>query len=111
MIVGIRTLTYDDGEGRVQIPVTLFMPASVEGKWDCAYEIGWPDRLWTSHVQGNDALHALQLAMQKICLDIYMSPYHLSGRLTWIEPWVGYGFAPPKDARDLLIGSDREFFG
>ena len=110
-MIGTRTLTYDGPDGPRQIPITIFAPTLLGEVWDCAYEIGWPDAAWTSHTQGNDALHALQLALQKLSVDIYMSPYHRSGKLSWLPPWVGYGFAPPKDARDLLVGTDREFFG
>jgi hypothetical protein len=46
-----------------------------------------------------------------IGLDINSSAYHLEGRLKWMDPWVGYGFPVPKEARDMLTGQDRELYG
>lgn len=111
MIIGTRTLHYHTSAGTQDIAIRLFMPTFADPKWDCRYEIDWPDGLWKSHVHGNDALHALHLALQKIGLDVYMSPYHKSGRLTWLESWIGYGFPVPKDGRDVLVGTDRQFYG
>lgn len=111
MLIGTRTLFFGDIDDAREIAVRLFMPAFEAPKWDCRYEIDWPDCLWKSHAQGNDALHAIHLAQQKTGLDIYMSPYHKTGKLWWIKPWIGYGFPVPKDGRDILIGTDKHYYG
>ncbi len=72
MLIGTRTLFFDDADGTKEIAVRLFMPTHDDSKWDCRYEIDWPDGLWKSHAQGNDALHAIHLALQKLGLEIYM---------------------------------------
>lgn len=111
MIVGTRTLTVKTSGGERPVEVRLYSPEQVGTKWDCRYEIDWPEGVAKSHAQGNDALHALHLAMQKIGTDLYMSRYHHERTMWWMKPWVGYGFPMPKDARDLLIGDDAKFYG
>ena len=111
MIIGTRILTVLTADGERPVAVRLSTPVAVETKWDCSYEIDWPEGVWRSHAQGNDALHALELAMQKIGMDLYMSRYHHEQKMWWIRPWVGYGFPMPKDARDLMIGDDARFYG
>jgi len=112
MIAGTRTLTVvTDGGAEIPVEIRIFCPEVSGAKWDCRYEIDWPEGTWKSHTLGNDALHALHLAQLKIGTDLYMSRYHHDRRMWWQKPWIGYGFPMPKDARDLLIGHDREFYG
>lgn len=59
MIIGTRILTVLTAEGERPVAVRLSTPVAIETKWDCSYEIDWPEGVWRSHAQGNDALHAL----------------------------------------------------
>ena len=112
MIVGTRTLTVvTDAGSEAPVEVRVFAPEPLDAKWDCRYEIDWPEGTWKSHTLGNDALHALHLAQQKIGTDLYMSRYHHERKMWWLKPWVGYGFPMPKGARDLLIGDDAKYYG
>lgn len=110
-LIGIRTLTVATPNGDRPVAIRLFGPEPAGSKWDCRYEIDWPEGTTKSHAQGNDALHALHLVQQKIGTELYMSRYHHERKMWWIKPWVGYGFPMPKGARDLLIGTDAEFYG
>ena len=103
--------TLETEQGAKQIPVRVYAPIPDDDAWRCAYEIDWPDRQKSSAALGIDALHALQLAMQKIAIEIYTSSYHKSGRLYWERPGGGYRFPIAKNSRDLLIGDDKEFDG
>ena len=117
MIVGTRTLTVKTKTGeRKSVAIRLYSPTLEGDVWDCRYEIDWPDDGWPaqlqeSHAQGSDALHALQLAMQKIGVDLHTTSYHEERAMWWIEGVVGYGFAVDKNARDLLIGDDARLYG
>jgi hypothetical protein len=111
MLIGSRTLFVETPSGTKEVPVRIFVPVRIEDKWDCSYEIDWPEGAIRSHAQGNDALHALHLAELKIGTELYMSRYHHERKMRWIERWEGYGFPLPKGARDQLIGHDQEFYG
>jgi len=111
MIVGNRTLTVLTAVGERPVEIRMCFPESVGTKLHCRYEIDWPEGVARSHAQGNDALHALHLAMQKIGTDLYTSRYHHERTMWWVKPWVGYGFPMPKAGRDLLIGDDAKFYG
>ena len=111
MIIGTRTLTVETPDGDMPVVIRMFLPEPIETTWDCRYEIDWPEGTIKSHTQGNDALHAIELAMQKLGTEVYMSRYHHEGKMWWIKPWVGYGFPMPKEARDLMIGHDALFYG
>lgn len=111
MLVGSRKLTVDTPNGTKEVAVRLFVPERIDHKWDCRYEIDWPEGMVKSHAQGNDALHALHLAELKIGTELYMSRYHHERKMRWIERWEGYGFPLPKGVRDQLIGHDKEFYG
>jgi hypothetical protein len=75
--------------------------------WSCRVEIGWPDRTVVRDIGDVDAVQALQLAMQIVGTELYVSDLHKAGRLMWLEPGRGYGFPVPRNMRDLLIGDDR----
>lgn len=111
MIIGTRTLSVETEDGTKSVAVTLFVPEISDTLWTCRYEIDWPEGKAASYAAGNDALHAVLMAMQKVAQDLYMSRYHHEGRMSWKKPWVGYGFPMPKNGRDLLIGDDKEFYG
>lgn len=112
MSIGTRTLFVETPAGPKEVQIRVFAPEHIgENRWDCRYEIDWPEGLVKSHMHGNDALHALNFVLMKIGTELYMSRYHHEGRMWWLKPWVGYGFPLPKGARDLLIGDDKRFYG
>ena len=111
MIVATRNLmlTSDAGEERVEIVIRT--PEFMNDMWVCRYDIGWPGQPRTSVAAGVDSIQALHLALQKIGMELYVSPYHLSGTLRWERIGDGYGFPVPKNGRDMLVGSDKIFDG
>jgi len=117
MIIGTRTLFVKTPDGEKEVLITVSMPIPMtpydpsSPHWECHYEINWPEGRINSWAGGNDALHALAIAESKIAMEIYMSKYHHEQTMWWMKPWVGYGFALPKGARDLMIGDDQRFFG
>ena len=110
-MIGTRTLFIDGEQGRQDVVISLTNPEPDGERWVCRYTIGWPDRPQRREVRGADGLAAVHSALMMIGLDINSSSYHRAGRLKWMEPWVGYGFPVPKDARDLLAGQDKELYG
>lgn len=64
-----------------------------------------------STAYGYDSVQARVLAINSIGNDLYFSDYHKTGRLKWEKPNSGYGFPVTKNARDLLVGYDKEFDG
>jgi hypothetical protein len=111
MLIGTRTLTVETNEGTKSVDVRMHLPEPSGTIWLCRYDIGWPEGKVESSAAGNDALHAVLMAMQKISQDLYMSRYHHERKMSWGKGWVGYGFPMPKNGRDLLIGHDKEFYG
>jgi hypothetical protein len=117
MIIGTRTLFVDTPDGEKEVPIRLYMPVPTEPydpkspHWECRYEIDWPEGTYGFRLSGNDGLHAMQAALDKIAMDLHVSPYHHDRKLWWMRPWVGYGFGLPKGARDWLIGHDQRYYG
>ena len=111
MIIGSRTLTVETEDGPKAFEVRLYDPQPWDSLYRCDYEIDWPEGTARSWAAGNDGLHAIFLAMQKIAQDLYMSRYHAERSMSWKKPWVGYGFPMPTNGRDLLIGDDKKFYG
>ena len=110
-MVGTRTLVAATAEGPKLVEVALTTPQPDGARWVCRYTIGWPEGPQEREVRGPDGLAAVHSALTMIGLDINSSAYHLEGRLKWMDPWVGYGFPVPKEARDMLTGQDRELYG
>jgi hypothetical protein len=111
MLIANRSLNLRTKDGNVQIPVRLFSPEQgAGGSWNCRYEIDWPDGKWAMEAGGFDALQAILMAFYMIGSEIYTSNYHKAGQLSFQEPGNGYGFPVPAPLRDLLQGSDKEFF-
>lgn len=117
MIIATRTLTVQTRSGGERpVTVSLHAPGEEGGIWRCAYEINWPEDGWpaettTGHARGADAMHALQMGLQKVGMELHASRYHSEGTMYWASGRVGYGFIVPKDARDLLRGDDATFYG
>lgn len=106
MLLATRNLTFLSNSDHVSIPIQISTPESHEKGWRCSYSIGWPHGSLVSEGWGIDPIQALWLTLQKIGTDIYVSPYHRSGKLSWIERGRGYGFPLPDGMRDLAIGDD-----
>jgi hypothetical protein len=103
-----RILKLRDRNQEIEIPVRIFWPAEDKAGWSCRWEIHWPDRKRSNFARGYDAIQALSNALQMIGSEIYCSDEHKSGRLSWAEKWIGYGFPVPNNIRDLLVGDDKE---
>jgi len=116
MIIATRTLTVTTKSGdKAPVALRLYLPVAIGKDWDCRYELdwpadGWPARTVKSHAVGSDALHAIQLAMQKLGVELHMTSYHTDGKMSWGD-WRGYGIALPKEGRDLMRGDDAKFYG
>lgn len=109
VIIASRFLTFRSETGDIKIPINIFAPERDDGAWKCRYEIGWPDDVWKSYGAGVDSVQALNIALEKIGIELYTSEFHKSERLIWEKPANGYGFPVAKDARDLLIGDDAKY--
>ncbi len=116
MVIATRKLTVVTKSGATaEVVLRLFLPVASGEAWDCRYEIDWPEDGWPartvkSHAIGSDALHALQLAMQKLGVELHMTSYHKDRTMRW-DDWDGYGIALPKEGRDLMRGDDAKFYG
>ena len=114
MIIATRDLEYVAEDGTViPVPVCIYLPYQEAQHWRCPTTIGFPNGVKESAGLGfaQVAVRALVLAINSIGNDLYFSDYHKSGRLRWGEPNQGYGFPVTKNARDLLVGYDKEFDG
>lgn len=113
MIIGTRTLAIETDSHRTSVEIRLYLPEqdSERPEWRCRYEIDWPDGEVVSFAFGNDALHAIHAALQKLGAEVHASSFHKQRKMSWMKPWVGYGFPMPKGARDVLIGDDQKFYG
>lgn len=112
-----RTLyvTTKAGDTR-EVQTRLYEPQQDGPSWICRYEIDWPEDGWPAETRrsqagGADSMHALQLGLQKLGLDLHSTSYHREGKMWWQAGVVGYGFALPRDARDLLRGDDAKWYG
>lgn len=116
MIIATRVLTVDTGSGaEAGVVLRLYLPTASGADWECRYEIDWPAdeepaRTIRSRAIGSDGMHALQLAMQKLGVELHMTSYHREGRMRW-GAWDGYGFALPREGRELMRGDDARFYG
>lgn len=111
MILASRTLHIAEHGSLREVAVHLHAPEANGTDWICRYEIDWPNAPREGFAAGIDAVQALHLTLQRIGTELYLSPHHASGALRWVGPGEGYGFPVPKNARDLLIGLDRDFDG
>jgi hypothetical protein len=111
MVIATRVLTLRGEGGDTDVPIRIFAPEPDDRCWRCRYEVEWPDETFKSQAYGEDAVQAIELAFQKIGVELYVSEEHKSGRLGWGEPGNGYGFPVAKSIRDLLVGHDKKFYG
>ena len=111
MIIAARNLMSRSSLDERQIDVSIYAPELVDGTWICRYKIDWPTQKRESFAAGVDSVQALCLALQKIGMELYVIPYHLSGDLRWEKFGDGYGFPVPKNGRDMLVGADKAFDG
>lgn len=109
MVIATRTLMLQREDGALDVLVRIFAPETENAGWRCRYEIDWPEGTRARAAYGVDAVQALQLVMQMICMDLYTSAHHAVRRLSWPQAKGGYGFPAAKNARDLLEGEDRVF--
>ncbi|MBZ6079240.1 DUF6968 family protein [Microvirga puerhi] len=110
MMIAQRNLEYVAENGTaISVPIQLFSPEEDDRCWACRYTIGWPNGVKSGVAYGFDSVQALILAINSIGNDLYFSDYHKTSRLTWGEINGGYGFPVTKNARDLLVGYDKEF--
>jgi hypothetical protein len=99
------------GRGQeIEIPVRISWPVQDKAAWSCRWEIVWPDRRRSNFARGFDAIQALITALQMVGSEIYCSDEHKSGKLSWADKWIGYGFPVPNNIRDLLVGDDKKVF-
>jgi hypothetical protein len=111
MIIATRVLTLRDATGDRNVLIRMHAPEPDDRCWRCSYEIDWPDGKIQRESYGEDAVQALELALQIVGAHLYASEHHASGRLMWLEPGQGYGFPVTKNLRDLLVGQDRQLYG
>jgi hypothetical protein len=104
-----RLLTFKSGTDTTQVPIEVAWPTQIQSSWSCEWKIHWPDRARSNSAKGADAIQALINAFQMIGSEIYNSPEHRSGRLSWHDGWAGYGFPVPSTIRDLLKNDDKQF--
>jgi hypothetical protein len=109
VIIARRVLDVRLPGGESKMEIRLFMPAEDDGTWWCAYEIDWPDGKKAGAIAGYDSVQAILLTLASIGAQLYTSPYHEAGQLTWTAAGEGYGFPVPKNFRDLLRGTDIDF--
>lgn len=109
MVICERTLKLSQDHDYRLVIVRLFSPTQLDEAWSCRWEIHWPDRLRSGEAFGHDGMQAVVLGLQAIGSEIYASDEHESGRLSWSEGRLGYGFPVPRIIRGLLIGDDAEY--
>ena len=97
--------------GRVaDVTVHIAWPGREKNAWACKWEIKFPDRRRANVGYGVDAIQALTSALQMVGAELYCSPEHKSGRLSFDEKWIGYAFPVPNNIRDALVGDDKTYF-
>jgi hypothetical protein len=109
MVILDRTLRIDAEGHQTEVPVRVHLPVNAGDRWQCEYEIGWPEHTRRSNAFGVDSIQSFLIALQKVGAEIYASEAHKSGKLWWLERGDGYGFPLPAGIRDLYEGSDRLF--
>lgn len=105
MILASRDVEIDRGPNSVKVPIDLHLPEPFGIRWQCRFDIGWPEGPITNHGAGPDQMAAIIRALQLIAVELYVSGYSKEGRLSW-QKNGGYGFPLPAYVRDAAIGDD-----
>ena len=111
MQIANRILQYGPEGQEKPVHIRLYAPEQERNDWSCRAEIAWPDRTKSLRFHGLDSMQAITLTLQGIGAYLYSTAEHRSGDLFSERRGNGYGFPVPVNARDLLIGDDRRFFG
>ncbi|BCJ90418.1 hypothetical protein IZ6_11530 [Terrihabitans soli] len=108
--IATRTLKIvgDGLEQKVEIRIYKPIDKTTENfDFHCEYEIDWPGKTLSSYAVGIDPVQALQLALNKIGIELYTSSFHKERRLKWFELGSGFGFPVPPNIRDVYEGDDK----
>ncbi len=112
MVIAERILQCRQGVDVVDVPIRIHAPERDSATaFKCAYDIHWPEGVYSSHAWGADAVQALDLCLKSIAWRLYRSDAHRDGALFWPGNGLGYGFPMAKNGRDVLVGQDKEFDG
>ena len=112
MIIAQRILKFVAGpHAGKTVRISVHLPKQDGNGWSCGYDIDWPDRSRQSEAAGIDAIQALNIAMQKVGVELYTSQHHAQRSIEFEGPGKGYGFPVPRSMRDVLIGDDKLFDG
>jgi hypothetical protein len=87
-----------------KVEVWMEVPVIDAGGQDyrCRYRIKGPRTDRVAHAIGADAFQALQLAMERIGIDLFFSEEGQSGDLRWLDVPYDTGFPVPASIRDLI---------
>ncbi len=107
MIAMTRTLKVSRDGHDADVTIRVSWPIDDQTARACQWDIQWPDHIRSNEARGADALQARLTALQMIGAELYCSEARQTGRLSWTEEWIGYGFPVPPTIRDMLIGNDR----
>lgn len=109
--IASRTLTLRHAGREIPVAVKVYTPRLVDrGAFGCRYTINWPDKPVDRDMLGVDSLQALVLTLQTVGAEIYASSFHKAGLLRWETVGDGYGLPVVPTLRELLQGSDAQFF-
>ena len=110
MIIARRELIIDHlSPNPVVVPIHIEQPEAVgETRWQCWFEIAWPERLDRRRMTGHDSMAAVVNTLKLIGIEVYASRYHAEGRL-YLDDEGGYGFPLPTYLQDSAVGMDKEF--
>ena len=106
MIIARRALTLRQLGNDRPVEATLAAPRFETGCWRCAYDISWPDRPRRHFGHGADSMHAIVIAMQMICAELYASEQFKAGELFFDAPGAGFSIPALPSMRDLLTAAD-----
>ncbi|WP_425285349.1 DUF6968 family protein [Devosia psychrophila] len=81
-----RTLSLRLAGVDVAVPLTISVPLSGDGFWECQFQIGWPEGIKSARARGFDGVQATYGAMRMIAVYLYASPHHKAGNLSWGRP-------------------------
>lgn len=77
----LYTLT---GAADADVAVEIARPVPDQSDYRCDYTIHWPGAQERGHATGVDEIQALLLALRKVAIDLRLSEYAKSGRLSWL---------------------------